>query len=358
MAPKSGKAVIESLGDAYDEIAEREGIDVNGDPVEVDDDEPAIEAAEEQEEDSPVIEAESAPDQEENQQITGEADLVEEALLAPHTWQDEWKDGFNSIQDRAMQQAILDQNANMNKAFTDKMTNVAELRRDLDGIKGAMQPHMERLQRAGITPDVAVQRSLAWDAHIQQNPAQGIMDMAKAYGVDLSATIQSQTESDQYLTPMERQLRQDGQAQAQSVQQLQQQMVQWNDHQQRQEWQGRQQNAYAMLDTFMNAKDDSGNRLHRYIEHVDHRMTQLVQENNLGLEAAYSLATSESPEIQAAQTKSRQAAQVKATKDKAEKVRKASRSGIVGKSSGKGPKAPMSTEQLVSAAYEQTVNAR
>lgn len=365
---ESGKATLEAAEAAYDDLAEKHGIDVNGDEI-VEDDGPVLEATEEEapEVDEPAIDDAPAIDA---GQVEAEPEtlqeLVEEALLAPHTWPEEWKDAFAGLTEvnpedynpRQLQQMLLDQNQNMTKAFTQKTQGIAEERRELSGIRNSLQPHHERLQRAGIPPDVAIQRSLAWDAHIQRDPVQGIMDMAHAYGVDLAATVQSNTQEEQYLTPFERQLRDENQGLRQNVQQVSTQMQQWQQMQQNQEWQGRQSNAHAMLDEFMNAKDEAGNQMHPYIEHVAPRMTQLIQENRLGLDQAYMVATSENPQIQQAREKSRKAQLLRDNKAKAQKVRQASRSGIVGKSSGTGQASAMTAEQQVEAAYDQIANAR
>jgi len=331
-----------SQEDAYDKIAEEYGVDENGDEIaSIDDDESALDedVSRETSEDEPLTEQPEAV----------KTPLAATETIAPHSWKQEWKDSFNKITDPTMKSAILEQNRNMDRAFTQKMTELATIKRDLGGVQSSLQPHMERLQRAGISPDVAIQRSLAWDAHIQRDPQKGIQDMAKAYGVDLSQTVQREQE---YLTPTERQLRDQAQQANQSVQQIQAQMAEWQHQQQQAEWNQRASNAQNMLDQFMNARDETGNPLHPYIEHVAPMMTQLIQTNVApDLETAYRMAEKWSPDIQAARERSRQAEQVKAARAKADKVRKAS-GGIVSKPTGSG-KAPRTMEQQLEAAYNQ-----
>ena len=72
----------------------------------------------------------------------------------------EWKDNFAALSEvtgedfdpRKFQQIMLDQNANMGKAFTEKTMGMAQERRELQGVKNSLQPHHQRLQRAGISP--------------------------------------------------------------------------------------------------------------------------------------------------------------------------------------------------------------
>jgi hypothetical protein len=332
-----------SQEEAYDKIAEEHGVDENGDEIStIDDDEPLLEG------DNPIVNDDpDAPLLDQPNEPAQDLPLAAVEALAPHTWKQEWKESFDKITDPGMKAAILEQNQNMGRAFTQKMTELATIKRDLGGVQGSLQPHMERLQRAGITPDVAIQRSLAWDAHIQRNPQQGLMDMAQAYGVDLAQVAQPEQE---YLTPTERRLQQDAQNANHSVQQVQAQMAQWQENQRQADWNHRASNAHGMLEHFMNAKDESGNLLHPYIEHVAPVMTQLIQ-NQMApdLETAYQMAETWSPDIQAARQRTRQSEQVTAAQVKAAKVRKAS-GGIVSKPNSSG-KAPRTMEQQLEAAY-------
>lgn len=334
--------------EAYDKVAAEHGVDENGDEIVIDDDEPAIveEAAED-----PDVPRETS---EEVDEPAVAAETSDDPLVAPHTWKPEWKENFNKITDPDMKKAILEQNQNMNRGFTERMTELATIKRDLMGVSQAVQPHTERLQRAGISPDVAIQRSLAWDAHIQQNPQQGILDMAKAYGVDLGQVTQQGNQ--EYLTPAERRLQEQAQMANQSVQQVQQQMEQWQQHQQQQEFAARQANAHQVLDEFIHAKDETGNPKHPYVEHVAPLMTQIIQSQMApDLETAYRMAEQWSPDIQQAREQARKAEQVKAAKEKAEKVRKAS-GGIVGKPGSKGSSS-RTMEQQIEATYNKIANA-
>lgn len=357
-----GKAFRDTAESAYDKLAEEHHVDANGDEIVIDDDEPVLQT---ESEDEPELEAESdveSPDIEEEEETLAaettdaspeETTTEEIPDLPPHTWKQEWKDTFNQIPKEG-RAAMLQLNKEMNAGFTKKMMEVAGMRRDMESVRTAMQPHQDRLARAGISPEVAVQRSLAWDAHIQRNPEQGIRDMAAAYGVDLAQATASQDQ--QYLTPTERALQQQAQQANQSVQQVQQQIQQWQQMQQQQDQQQRQANAYNMLDQFMNATDDKGNPLHPYIEHAAPDMTRMIQNGEAAtLDEAYEKAVAWNSDIRNAREQQRKAAQVRASKRKAEKVRKAS-GGIVDKS-GKGPKSEKSFEAKLFDTYDNIANA-
>lgn len=233
-------------------------------------------------------------------------------------------------------------------------------KKEIGDIQRAVNPHLNRLQRAGITPNVAIQRSLAWDAHIQKNPAQGIRDMAKAYGVDLGAVQQETADENRYLTPTERALQAENQALTGKVEQIEKGMAQWNQRQQQSAWSRRQANAQAMLDEFMNATDSSGNRLHPYIEHCAPMMSKLIDAGLAeNLEDAYQKAAALTPEVAQAREKTRKAREAQAARDQVKKARKAS-SGIVsgGRTKGGKPtKKGKTFEQRASENYDRIANA-
>mgnify|MGYP001826086820 CR=1 FL=1 len=359
----SGKATQMAAEKAFDKIAEREGFDENGDEI-VDmsgDDEPVAEVEADAETDEPVEEVASGEEVEEEGEAEAapeaEATTEQEVIEPPHTWPQEWKDAFAAVPPEA--QKIMDQQSRlMNRAFTQKMMEVGQDRKKYQGVDQAVQPHIERLQRAGIAPEVAIQRSLAWDAHIQKDPAQGIRDMASAYGVDLNTVIPKE-EPERYLTPTERALEEQNKQLAGSVEQVQASMAQWQQKQQKAEWDRRQANAQSMLEEFMNAEDEQGNRLHPYIEHVAPMMTQLIQKGMAeGLDDAYTKAVAWTPEIREAELKARRKAVAKKAREQVAKARKAS-GGIVDKSGRRGAKKtgqPRSTEAIVSAAYDKLAN--
>ena len=356
----SGKAFKNAAEAAFDEIAEREGLDEAGDPVEEDDapliaddgdDEPL--AAEVDDAEGLTQEDDNAPVAESGVELTGEeGDAGGDELLAPHTWSAEWKQAFAEVPPAA-RKVLLEQNTNMNRAFTNKMTELANVRKETEGLRKSVTPHTERLQRAGIAPAVAVERALAWDAHMQKDPVQGISDYAKAYGIDLAQVKGNQDEEiTKYMTPTERALYESNKQRESEVAGIKSEFQQFQEHQQRQAYANRQRNAHAMLTQFMNAKDNAGNPLHPYIEHVAPMMTDLIKKDlATDLDDAYEKATLLNPEVRAALLNRRKADPQGEKKRQVEKVRKASSSGIVAKRGTKGRKEPRSTEDQVLAAY-------
>jgi hypothetical protein len=343
----SGKAFLDTADASFDAVAEEYGVDEYGDEV-------ADASGTPQE----GVEAEIEENLTDEEVIAagGVEEAVQAALVAPHSWQDDWKERFNGIQDRGMQQSILDMNKLMNQGFTQRMSEIAKIRRDLGGVQEAIKPHESRLQRAGIDTRTAVQRSLAWDEHIQRNPTQGILDMASAYGVDLAQAYQQSNQQQEYMTPTERR-------QAEQIAQLSQGLTQEQQYrqanmryQQQQEFATRSRNAEFVLKEFINATDAQGNQLHPYIEHVAESMARKVK-NGQTLEDAYDEAIWANKDTRAALLKQQQAAKVDQSKRQAQRVQNAS-GGIVSKNVGKGPKAERKIEDQVSSAYDKIANTR
>jgi hypothetical protein len=369
-APHSGKALKEQAEKLYDEIADREGLDEYGDDIpDVDDDPEADDPvlAEDDNDgdeirDEPVGEDDSPGDEEDAETVAKTKNDVPTPSQgagpeAPHTWPQEWKDAYNQIDSVEVRQAVHEMTGHMNKAFTQRMTELSEMRRDQEAITRAMTPHAERLQRAGIAPDVAVARALGWDAHISKDPVQGWLDYGKALGIEPAQVLQAQQAETRYMTPAERQVMEQTQGITQRLEANERRVAQWMESQQQRENSEREARAKHTLLRFMNAKDDAGNLLHPHVDQVAGVMTRLIEANAApDLEAAYTMAAANNPQIREAREKLRKANQVKGAQEKANKVRKASKSGIVAKGGGKPGKSPRTTEQIVSANYDKIAN--
>lgn len=367
-APGPGKASQIAAEKAYDELAAERGIDEHGDEIpEVDDDESALEevAESEVEEVNEVEEEEQPPEAEEaaeeiEEEASSETEPPSEELKpAPHTWRQEWKEAYDKIQDPTIRNAIHELTGHMNKAFSERMSEFAQAKRDTEGIKRALGGHADRLQRAGISPEVAISRALGWDDYMQRDPMKGWLDYGKALGIDTAKVLQEQQQETQYLTPTERMIQEQNAALAKRVEATERMTAQFQARQQQQTAQERQAQAYQVLQDFMNVKDDAGNYAHPHVDKVAPLMTRLIENGVVDdLESAYAMAAANNPEIAEAQAKARKAAQIRSSQKTAAKVRKASKSGIVGKGTAKGqPKAVRSTEDQVKAAYDKIANA-
>lgn len=338
----------EEIERAHEELADEDGNPIDSEE-EIEDEvagteEPEAEEAEESEE---TAEDGEEPDEGgESDQPTAEND---EELLPPHTWPGEWKEQFNALPAEA-KQVMLKMNSDMVKGFSQKMGQLGRQKRELDGLQRSVQPHMERLQRAGETPETVIQKLLSWDAHLKQHGAQGFADMAKAYGFDLA---QAQPDQQEYMTPAERTMKQELDQLKAAVQGTQGQFQQSQQAAQMQQRQIAEAQAGRVLADFVNEKDPDGKPSHPYVERVAPVMVGLMQTGQAqDLKSAYDMAVWANPETRTALEKRRQAEAAKANKRKVEKVRKASKAGITSKSSGKGDSAKSFADE-VEALYEK-----
>lgn len=363
--------MLEAAEKAYDEIAEREGIDEHGDEIVdvAEDDESALQTTEEIVDDDEIAgeeptrseEQEAVEPQEAQEAGTEERGEAGSGELRPppHTWSQEWKDAYNKITDPTVREAVHQTMGNMNKAFSQRMTEFAQAKRENEGLRNAMTPHVNRLQRAGLTPEMAVSRALGWDQYIQQDPVKGLLDYGKALGVDLAAAVQEQQKANtQYLTPTERAIQEQNEALAARIEATERNYAQWQAQNAQADATQRQAKAVNMLQHFMNAKDSAGNLTHPHVEMVAPMMTRLIENGvTADLEEAYQMAAANNPDLRRARENTRKAQQVRESQRKAKKVRQASRSGIVAKGTSRGqPKAARSTESQVSAAYDKIAN--
>lgn len=254
---------------------------------------------------------------------------------APHKWPAEWKDKFGKLPPEA-QAIALEVNNLMERGFSSKMSMLAKKGRELDSIERSVQPHMNRLHRAGITPELAVQRALAWDQHIQEHGPKGLMDMAQAYGFQPQ---QMQPQREEYLTPTERALKQQLEEMQGRLNGFEQNTQQMTEAQQAKELRDREDWAANSLQAFMTATDPDGKPKYPYLRHVQGIMARNINQGRArSLEEAYVLSMNEVqgllkvmyPGIGAAPAG--QAAPSLSESRKVEEVRRASNTGIVSKS--------------------------
>lgn len=374
----AGKAMKLAAEKAYDEIAEREGLDEHGDEV-VDmsgDDEPIADPEVDAEPEAEAVEIDGTSEdpqggtdgepegggkpsteggeEPEAPPAAASGEPSGEPPKAPHTWPQEWKDRFSQMPVE-MQSLVSEQVQSMNKVFSERMMSLSNEGKRQEAVARSIQPHSERLQRAGISPDVAVARALAWDALIGQNPVEGFRSMAKAYGVDLKAVAQP-AESELYLTPQERQMREENQRLGKDVQGIRAYLAQQQREARASNARSRQASAEAVLEDFMNAKDEEGNLLHPHVELCAPMMTRLIDAGVADdLEDAYNMAAQLTPEVQTAREDKRKADERQEAQAAAKKARKASGSGIVGggNKKPKGAKPAKSFEQRASEMYDK-----
>lgn len=271
---------------------------------------------------------------------------VEAALELPGgKWTDEQKQLYGKLgslpEGRTYQQFINDVYKSMQGDYTRKTQEVANFRREYDQFQQMLQPYLPQWQRAGVQPLQGMQQVLGWAQYVASNPKQGLLELAKTYGVDLSEAVQEQP----YVDP--------------AVQSLQQKLSQFeqNQHYQRvQAEQAQQAQILAEIQAFEEAQDESGNPAHPHFRDVYDDMIVLLQSGRFkDLQSAYDYATYGNRDVRTRLAE--QAAKQDAAKRAAEaqKAVEASKS-VSSKSGGKSPNTPRTSlrEEIAALARAQS----
>lgn len=196
--------VEEEIGDEQAEISE-EGYEID---VEENDEE-VSEAAEE-----------DTVEQELKDEIA-EASDSDYTEPAPERWPSEIKEVYNSLPPEARKAMLDGIYKPMQATYTKSTQELAQMRQTLNPMLETMNQYRNQFERMGVSAEEVFRTQLAWAAHLQQVGAeQGLRDMAAAYGVGKIDPKGQQDEDEQYLTPFERKLKADFQAQSQQLQQL------------------------------------------------------------------------------------------------------------------------------------------
>jgi len=212
---------------------------------------------------------------------------------------------------------VLERDAQFQKGYQEKAQAIS-------AITDAIEPFKESLIRRGMTPQQAIGILFNAQDRLDNNPLEGILQIAQSYGVadQLKEQFAPQTDDDDLTDPGIKALQKEFQG-------LKSQMEQTN--------QGiRQQVVDAgnqQIETFKNAVDGEGNLAHPYFEQLVSEITShLEKKEGATLESAYKQLVWTVPEYRESQNK-----QIveKTDQEKAAQVKKAKRASRGIKTNGK-----------------------
>ena len=244
-------------------------------------------------------------------------EVVDYNEAAPERWPEEIRSKYDALPADMKKVFMEELYKPMQRSFTEKTTDLAQTRKQLEPMMKTLENHQNEFQKAGINPVEAFNRQMAWSAHFAKvGPKQGAIDLAAAYGQDTG----QQDNSNVYLTPVEKaqqeridRLEQGMQTREQQDEARQQQASNEAVNQQQQEVRG-------SITEFANEVRD-GKPLHPHVEKVSAQMAGLIRgglvhrTNEYGqpvpyiqqLGQAYQLACEMDPSIRGARdTKTRQ----------------------------------------------------
>ncbi len=210
------------------------------------------------------------------EEVTAEAEETEEEAPvydepAPENWPEEIKTTYNALTPEAKKAMMDGVYKPMQRAYTDKTQELARMREQLKPMMEVMDRHSKDFETAGISPVEALNRQLEWSAHFARvGPEQGAKDLAAAYGQD------TQGQSDQYLTPFEKQQKMELDTlkrQLQGVRQTDEQRQQQAQQAQIEQYTNSVKQSIHEFETSM----ENGKLVHPHVKKVAERMAGLMR---------------------------------------------------------------------------------
>jgi hypothetical protein len=247
-----------------------------------------------------------------------ETEPAPDALAAPKTWPAEQREAFEQLPDE-QKGFMVQREQEREAAFTRKTTELAEQRKQLEGLNGVLAPYKQQMQAHGISEAEYVSRLMSYDNALRQNPKQAISQLAQHYNVQLPSGDSGADYADEYTADSH-------------THELQQQLAQ-TQQQVSQLAQSQHQERYRQLEDqvegFANQKDANGNLKHPHFEKVRERMSRLVTAGETqDLMTAYNMALrlddglyKEALEKERTAVSKKEDAKRKAAIDKAKKTR-------------------------------------
>ena len=165
----------------------------------------------------------------------------------------------------------------MQASYTQATQELAGMRQSVQPMLETLQQHQNVFERLGVNPVEAFRTQMAWSAHLAQvGPEQALKDMAAAYGVQADKLAEKDGISDEYLTPFERQMKAQVEAQNQQLQGLMGTLQQQQESQTQQQQMARYQEVQQGLNDFISEQKD-GKPAHPHIEKVAPAIAGLIR---------------------------------------------------------------------------------
>ena len=194
-----------------------------------------------------------------------EGEPAPDALAAPKTWPAEQREAFEQLPDE-QRDFMLQRENERDAAFTRKTTELAEQRKQVEGLQGVLAPYKQQMQAHGISEAEYISRLMSYDNALRQNPQAAIAHLAQHYGVQLPSGDSGADYVEDYSTDSH-------------TQQLQQQLAQ-TQQQVNMLAQSQHQDRYKQLEDqvslFANEKSADGSLKRPHFDKLRERMSRLV----------------------------------------------------------------------------------
>ena len=232
------------------------GETISAEEVEVEAD-PSDQAAEGQQD----ADAEATPDTDTPE---SEGEPAPDALAAPSTWPAEHREAFSDLPEE-QQNFMLQREKERDAAFTRKTTELAEQRREVEGVAGVLAPYKEQMRAHGISEAEYISRLMSYDNALRQNPQAAIGQLAQHYGINLSNDSGADWVDETPPDPQFQQLQQQLNNTNAELNSLKQGQINREHHQ-----------LVGQVEGFATETDSKGNLKHPHFEAVRERMGRLV----------------------------------------------------------------------------------
>ena len=232
------------------------GETISAEEVEVEAD-PSDEAAEGQQD----ADAEATPDTD-TPESHGEP--APDALAAPTTWPNEHREAFESLPED-QQNFMLQRERERDTLITRKTQELAEQRREVEGVAGVLAPYKEQMRAHGISEAEYISRLMSYDNALRQNPQAAIGQLAQHYGINLSNDSGADWVDETPPDPQFQQLQQQLNTTNAELKSLKQGQINREHHQ-----------LVGQVEGFATETDSKGNLKHPHFEAVRERMGRLV----------------------------------------------------------------------------------
>ena len=121
------------------------------------------------------------------------AKRIEGQVPAPEHWPAEDKELFNSLPSDDVRNRVLGWRTSVEKGAQEKFTAAAAARKDIEEIDAALAPVAQDLQASGISRGEAVQRLMAAEQALRQDPEAGFISLMGGYGRSIAGTEQARS---------------------------------------------------------------------------------------------------------------------------------------------------------------------
>ena len=206
---------------------------------------------------------------------SGDQNAVLTALEPPKHWSEIDRSLFTKAE-RETQQRWLDRETEYARGIDSKSQEAAKFRKEHEAYQEILQPYQRELEMQGLSPTQFFKSLVGWQQYIQNNPREGLLRLAQAYGVDPQQLLEQTQNVDPTVAKLQKELSE-----------VKTQFTGFMTSAQQREFEGN----LSRVSMFADEKDASGNPAHPYFDEVSSDiMTIMKAQPGTTLEQAYNKA--------------------------------------------------------------------